>query len=142
MPLTNLFFLHIAVCHIEFISVSVFVCLFVVSHTRLPTKHHLRIYFDLSFSLFFPLRFLFIHSFVAQFIVFLLHMELWLVTFLGKGQVKFNLQRVVSNSEIGSGFFLKMLLFLCVTLSGLVRISKTRYRWKGLSLLTLLLNKS
>ena len=89
MPLTNLFFLHIAVCHIEFISVSVFVCLFVVSHTRLVTLQNTTC--DLSFSLFFPLRFLFIHSFVAQFIVFLLHMELWLVTFLGKGQVKFNL---------------------------------------------------
>ena len=53
---------------------------------------------------------------------------------------KFNLQRVVSHySEIGSEFFTKMILgFVSVTLLGLVRISKTRYRWKDLSLLTFL----
>ena len=32
------------------------------------------------------------------------------------------------------------LFFLCVTLSGLVRMSKMRYRWKDVSLLKLLLN--
>ena len=43
-------------------------------------------------------------------------------------------------SEISSGFLLKMLpVFVSVTLLTLVRISKTRYRWKDLSLLTLLL---
>ena len=44
------------------------------------------------------------------------------------------------NSEIGSGLFLNILpFFVSVTVLGLVRISKTRYRWK--SLLTLLLTK-
>ena len=44
------------------------------------------------------------------------------------------------NSEIGSGFSPKTLpFFLSVTMSGLVRLSKTRYHWKDLSLLTLLL---
>lgn len=53
---------------------------------------------------------------------------------------KFSLQRVVSHySEIGSEFFTKMILgFVGVTLLGLVRISKTRYLWKDLSLLTFL----
>ena len=57
----------------------------------------------------------------------------------GKGG-KINLQSVISHySEIGSKFFTKMILgFVGVTLLGLVRISKTRYRWKDLSLLTFL----
>ena len=44
------------------------------------------------------------------------------------------------NSEIGSGFFLQNVAFVVsVTLLGLVRISKTKYRWKDPSLLKLLL---
>ena len=55
-------FLHIAVCLIEFISVSVFVCRSTYT-SGYTTKHHLRIYFDLSFSLFFSFAF----SFYIQF---------------------------------------------------------------------------
>ena len=51
-----------------------------------------------------------------------------------------NFKEQYVNCEIGSGFFPKMLPFFeSVTLSGQVRISKTRHRGKNLSLLTLLL---
>ena len=44
-------------------------------------------------------------------------------------------------SKLAVYFFPEMLLvFLYVTLSGLVRISKMRYGWKDVSLLKLLLN--
>ena len=45
-------------------------------------------------------------------------------------------------SKLAVDFFPKVLLvfFVCVTLSGLVRISKMRYGWKDVSLLKLLLN--
>ena len=52
----------------------------------------LRMYFNLSLLLsFFPLPFLFSSSFVAHFIVLVLHGIQWLANFLGKGQI--NLQR-------------------------------------------------
>ena len=54
-------------------------------------------------------------------------MELGLANVLEKG----NLQRVEGKQQNWKWIF--------VTLLGLLRISKTRYRWKALSLLTLLL---
>ena len=79
----------------------------------------LRIYFNLSPLLsFFPLPFLFISSFVAHFIVLVKCMELW----------QWNWQWI----------YPKMLPFLVsVTLTGLVRISKMRYRWKDLHCVSL-----
>lgn len=58
------------------------------------------------------------------------------------GQAQFNLQRLVGNSEIDCSFFPKTLSFLVsVTLFGLVKISKTRYRKEDLFLLPLLRKK-
>ena len=86
----------------------------------------------------FRFAFFFKSSFVAQFIFFLLHQILAGYFFLERD--KFNLQRVNQNWQ---WIFPKMLLgFLYVTLSGLVRVSITRCRWKDLSLLTLLLTVS
>ena len=67
-------------------------------------------------------------------------MELWLANFLGKGQIrsleKCNFQRVVCKKQNWQWIFPQnFTFFVSVTLSGLVRISETRYRWKDLSLL-------
>ena len=52
---------------------------------------------------------------------------------------KFNLQRLVSKQRNWQSIFPQYITwFSYTTLSGLVRISKTRYRWKGLPLLTFL----
>ena len=65
-------------------------------------------------------------------------MELWLANLLGKGQI--NLQRVVGKQRNWQWIFTEKLpYFVSVILLGLVRISKTRYGWKDLSLLTSLL---
>ena len=62
-------------------------------------------------------------------------MKLCLANVLGKGQI----QRVVCKQRNWQWIFPQnVTFFVSVTLSGLVRISKTRYRWKDLSLLTLL----
>ena len=56
----------------------------------------------------------------------------WL-TFKERG--KFNLQRVVGKQRNWKGIFPQNItFFVSVTLTGLVRISKTRYCWKDLSL--------
>ena len=98
-----------------------------------------RISFDLSLSLsFFLLPFSVISSFVARFFVFLSH-GIVAGQLFRKG-TNIIVKEEWVNSEISSGFLLKMLpVFVSVTLLTLVRISKTRYRWKDLSLLTLLL---
>ena len=86
-------------------------------------------------SIFFPLPLFFISS-------LMLILSSFFRVELRKGgkRGKVNLQRVVSQySETGKEFFTKRILgFLGITISGLVRISKTRYRWKDLSLLTFL----
>ena len=65
-------------------------------------------------------------SFVAHFIAFLL-LEIVAGQIFSKG-VNLLFKESNVNSEIGSGFFPKMLPFVVsVTVSGLVRISKTRY---------------
>ena len=98
----------------------------------------LRIYSDLCLSLFFcPLPFFIISSFVAHFIVFLLHGILAGQLFQERN--KYNLQRVVGKQRNWRCFPPKSYLFVSLTLLGLVRISKRRYRWKVLSLVTLLL---
>ena len=62
-------------------------------------------------------------------------MKLCLANVLGKGQI----QQVVCKQRNWQWIFPQnVTFFVSVTLSGLVRISKTRYRWKDLSLLTLL----
>ena len=92
------------------------------------------IYFDLSLSLSF---FLCLSCLLAVLLPTLLSFFArncgWL-TFKERG--KFNLQRVVCKQcLIGSGFSPKCYLFWeCNSLTGLVRISKTRYCWKDLSL--------
>ena len=66
-------------------------------------------------------------------------MEFWLANVLGKGQI--NLQRVVckqQNWQLISPQKLMLPFLVSVTLTGLVRISKMRYRWKDLSLKLLL----
>ena len=64
-------------------------------------------------------------------------MELWLANFLGRGN--FNLQRVVCKQWNWQWIFPQnVTFFVSVTLTGLVRISKTRFRWKDLSLKKLL----
>ena len=52
---------------------------------------------------------------------------------------KYNLQRVVGKQRMVVDFSPKSYLFVSLTLLGLVRISKRRYRWKVISLVTLLL---
>ena len=60
-------------------------------------------------------------------------MELWLANVLGKGQ------RVVCKRQNWQWIFPQNVIFyVSVTLTGLVRISKTRYSWKDLSLKKLL----
>ena len=60
-------------------------------------------------------------------------MELWLANVLGKGQ------RVVCKQQNWQWIFPQNVIFyVSVTLTGLVRISKTRYSWKDLSLKKLL----
>ena len=81
---------------------------------------------SLSIALNFSLPFLFISS--LPFIVFFC-MELWLANFLGKE--KFILQRVADKQRHWQWIFPQnVTFFVSVTLLGLVRISKTRYRWK------------
>ena len=64
-------------------------------------------------------------------------MEFWLANFFRKGTN--NLQIVVGKQRNWRCFPPKSYLFVSLTLLGLVRISKRRYRWKVLSLVTLLL---
>ena len=71
---------------------------------------------------------------LPTFIVFLLH-GIVAGELFRKG-INLIFKEMYVNGEIGSGFFSQN---VTLTLSRLVRISKTRYRWKDLSLLTLLL---
>ena len=77
----------------------------------------------------FPLSFIYVASFLAHHIVFFFAWNCGWLTFQKRD--KFNLKRV-------DGFLPKMLLgsLYIIFLSGLVRISKMRYLWKELSLLT------
>ena len=77
----------------------------------------------------FPLSFIYVASFLAHHIIFFFAWNCGWLTFQKRD--KFNLKRV-------DGFLLKMLLgsLYIIFLSGLVRISKMRYLWKELSLLT------
>ena len=99
----------------------------------------LRIYFDLSFSLSFFALLSFLNPVLLPNLSSFFCIKFWLAIFFLERD-KFNLQRVNQNWQ---WIFPKMFLgFLYVTLSGLVRVSITRCRWKDLSLLTLLLTVS
>ena len=65
-------------------------------------------------------------------------MELWLDNFLGKGQI-YSSKSSMYTAKLAVDFPQNVTFFVSVTLSRMVKIFKKRYRWKDLSLLTLLL---
>ena len=94
----------------------------------------LQIYFDLSLSLYFSFAFLVYQQFCCRLYRPSFAWTCGWLTCQERG--KFNLQSVVcTNSKIGSGFFPQnVTFFMSIILAGLIRISKTRYHWKDLSL--------
>ena len=98
----------------------------------------LRIYCDLSLSLSFFLSFLLYWWFCCALYRLSFARNCGWLTFQEKG--KLNFQRVVCKQRNWQCIFPQnVTFFVSVTLSRLFRISKTRYRWKDISLLTLLL---